>query len=69
MTTLQFVLATLIRNGKVTVETPNLDMDELRKAVWNDAMATLEEIQGVVCEEKMTAAEKVEWIQKRLEEE
>ena len=68
MTTLQFVLATLIRNGKVTVEIPNLDMEELRKAVWNDAVTTLEEIQGVVCEEEMTDADKVAWIQKRLEQ-
>ena len=67
MTTLQFVLSILIRNGKVTVETPDLDMDELRSAVQNDAVMTLEEIQDVVCEEEMTDREKVEWIQQRLE--
>lgn len=67
MTTLQFVLATLIRNGKVTVDIPNLNMDELRKAVWNDAVMTLEEIEGIVREEEMTDTEKVAQIQKRLE--
>lgn len=66
MTTLQFVLATLIRNGKVTVETPDLDMDELRRTVENRAERTLDEIRGIVCAEEMTDAEKVEWIQKRL---
>ena len=68
MTTLQVVLANLIRQGKVTVEIPNLDMDELREAVWNNAVITLEEIQGVVREEEMTDADKVAWIQKRLEQ-
>ena len=66
MTTLQFVLSTLIRNGQVTVETPELDMDELRKAVENGAAGALEEIRGIVCEEEMTDEEKVEWIQNRL---
>lgn len=68
MTTLQFVLATLIRQGKVTIETPNLDMDELRRAVQNRAEQTLDEIRGIVCVEEMTDAEKVECIQKRLME-
>ena len=68
MTTLQLVLSALIQNGKVTVETPGLDMDELREAVWNNAVMTLEEIQGIVCEEEMTDADKVAWIQKRLEQ-
>ena len=66
MTTLQSVLSALIQNGKVTVETPDLDMDELRKAVRGRAEDTLEEIEGIVCEEGMTDAEKVAWIQKRL---
>lgn len=66
MTMLQFVLSTMIRNGKVTVEVPDLDMDELRKAVETRATSVLEEIKGIVCEEEMTDAEKVEWIQKRL---
>ncbi len=37
MTMLQLVLSTLIRNGKVIVETPDLDMDELRKVVRSRA--------------------------------
>lgn len=67
MTTLQFVLSTLIRNGKVTVELPDINMDELRQAVENRAEWTLEEIKGIVHEEEMTDAEKVAWIQERLE--
>ncbi len=37
MTMLQLVLSTLIRNGKVTVETPDLDLDELRKVARSRA--------------------------------
>lgn len=66
MTTLQIVLANLIRRGKVTVEIPNFDMDKLREAMWNEAEQTLWDIKGIVYEEEMTDAEKVEWIQKRL---
>lgn len=68
MITLKSVLANLIRQGKVTLEVPNLDMDELRKAVWNEAEQTLDEIRGVVYEEEMTDEEKVRWIQNRLEQ-
>ena len=50
MITLKSVLSNLIRQGKVTLEVPNLDMDELRKAVWNEAEQTLDEIRGVVFE-------------------
>jgi hypothetical protein len=64
---LQFVLSTLIRNGKVTVETPDINMDELRRAVDTRAAAALEEIRDIVCAEEMTDTEKVGWIQKRLE--
>ncbi len=67
MTMLQFVLSTLIRNGKVTVETPDINMDELRRAVDTRAAAALEEIRDIVCAEEMTDTEKVGWIQKRLE--
>ena len=67
MTMLQFVLSTLIRNGKVTVETPDINMDELRRAMDTRAAAALEEIRDIVCAEEMTDTEKVGWIQKRLE--
>ncbi len=67
MTTLQFVLSTLIRNGKVTVETPDLGMDELRHAVENRAEDMLERVRGVVYEEEMTDREKVAWLQEYLE--
>lgn len=69
MTMLQFVLTTLIRNGKVTVETPDINMDELRQAVDNRAVWMLELIEGIVFEEALTDREKVEGIQKELEEE
>ena len=64
----QIILANLIRSGKVIVETPNLDIDELRKAVRSEAEAMLQEIEGIVFEEEMADAEKVEWSQNRLEE-
>ena len=67
MTMLQFVLSTLIRNGKVTVETPDINMDELRRAVDTRAAAALEEIRDIVCAEEMTDTEKVGCIKKRLE--
>lgn len=66
MTMLQYILALLIRNGKVTVETPGLDMEELRKAVDSRAVGTLELIEGIVFEEALTDREKVERIQKEL---
>lgn len=68
MTMLQYVLSTLIRSGKVTVETPELDMEELRRAVEGRAAGTLERIEGIVLEEELTDREKVEQIQKELEE-
>lgn len=68
MTMLQYILAPMIRNGKVTVETPDLDMEELRKAVDGRAVRTLELIEGIVFEEALTDREKVESIQKELEE-
>lgn len=67
MTTLQFVLSTLIKNGTVTVEIPDLDMDQLRQAIENRAEWTLQEVRGVVFEEEMTDAEKIAWLQRRLE--
>lgn len=67
MTMLQYVLSTLIRNGKVTVETPDLDMEELRRAVEGRAAGILERIEGIVLEEELTDREKVEQIQKELE--
>lgn len=66
MTMLQFVLATLIRNGKVTVETPDINMDELRQAVDNRAVWMLEDVQNIVYADEMTDAEKVTYIQERL---
>ena len=69
MTMLQYILSLMIRNGKVTVETPDLDMDQLREVVEGRAMRTLELIEGIAFEEALTDREKVESIQKELEEE
>ena len=66
MTTLQFVLSTLIRSEKVTVETPDLDMDDLCRAVENRAEDMLRQVRGVVYEEEMTDKEKVVWLQEYL---
>lgn len=46
---------------------PDINMDELRRAVDTRAAAALEEIRDIVCAEEMTDTEKVGWIQKRLE--
>lgn len=69
MTMLQYILSLMIRNGKVTVETPDLDMDQLREVVEGRAMRTLELIEGIAFEEALTDGEKVEGIQEVLEEE
>ncbi len=67
MKTLRAVLAYLIRQGKVTVEIPNFDMDKFREAVRSEAGQMLEEVEGIVWAEEMTDHEKMEWIQNRLE--
>ena len=64
--TFRAILSTLIRNGKVVVETPELDLEGLKRAVESDAQTTLEEIEEVVRGEGMTDTEKVEWIKNRM---
>lgn len=68
MTMLQYVLSVMIRNGEVTVETPELDMEQLQRVVDGRAVRTLEYIEGIAFEEALTDREKVEAIQKELEE-
>ena len=65
MMTFRAILSTLIRNGKVVVETPELDLEGLKRAVESDAQTTLEEIEEVVRGDGMTDTEKVEWIKNR----
>lgn len=60
------IVAEQIRRGKVTVEIPGLDMDQLMEFLHSEAVRTLEEIAATACAEEMTAREKVEWIQARL---
>ena len=59
MTMLQSVLSALIRSGKVTVEITGMDMDELKKTVWNEAVDMLEVIEGVAYADELTDGEKV----------
>ena len=66
MMTFRAILSTLIRNGKVVVETPELDLEGLKRAVESDAQTTLEEIEEVVRGEGMTDTEMVEWIKNRM---
>ena len=66
MMTFRAIQSTLIRNGKVVVETPELDLEGLKRAVESDAQTTLEEIEEVVRGEGMTDTEKVEWIKNRM---
>ena len=66
MMTFRAILSTLIRNGKVVVKTPELDLEGLKRAVESDAQTTLEEIEEVVRGEGMTDTEKVEWNKNRM---
>ena len=52
MMTFRAILSTLIRNSKVVVETPGLDLEGLKRAVESDAQTTLEEIEEVVRDRK-----------------
>lgn len=65
----QVVLSNLIRSGKVVVETPNLDLTELRNATRDYATELLDEMEGILYEDAMTDGEKVAEIQKLLERE
>lgn len=66
MMTFRAILSTLIRHGKVVVETPGLDLEGLKRAVESDAQTTLEEIEAIVHGDEMTDTEKVEWIKRRM---
>ena len=44
MNILRTVLAELIRSGKVTVEIPNLDMEQLKAYLYNESRQTLQDI-------------------------
>lgn len=66
MKILNVILAEQIRRGRVTVDIPGLDMDQLSELLRSEAARTLAEVAAVACTEEMTAEEKVAWIQERL---
>lgn len=66
MKLLNTILAEQIRQGKVTVDIPRLDMDRLTESLSGEAAQTLREVAAVACAEEMTDGEKVRWIQERL---
>ena len=67
MNILRTVLAELIRSGKVTVEIPNLDMEQLKAYLYNESRQTLQDISYLVYEEELTDAAKIKCIRERLE--
>lgn len=67
MNILRTVLAELIRSGKVTVEIPNLDMEQLKAYLYNESRQTLQDISYLLYEEELTDAAKIKCIRKRLE--
>ena len=50
MKLLQNTLANLIRSGKVTVDIPNLDMDQLTQFLYSESAQTLRDIASVAYE-------------------
>ena len=63
---LNTILAEQIRQGRVTVDIPGLDMDRLTEFLSGQAAQTLREVAAVACAEEMTDEEKIRWIQARL---
>lgn len=62
----QIILADLIRRGRVTVDIPGLDMDELRRALHGKADQTLCAVMNVAFDDEQTDREKVIEIQNIL---
>ena len=66
MKLLNTILAEQIRQGRVTVDIPGLDLDRLTESLSGEAARTLREVAAVACAEEMTDEEKIRWIQARL---
>ena len=66
MKLLNTILAEQIRQGRVTVDIPGLDMDRLTEFLSGEAARTLREVAAVACAEEMTGREKMRWTQERL---
>ena len=66
MKLLQNTLANLIRSGKVTVDIPNLDMDQLTQFLYSESAQTLRDIASVAYDDDLSPADKIYIIQDRL---
>ena len=66
MKLLQNTLANLIRSGKVTVDIPNLDMDQLTQFLYSESAQTLRDIASVAYDDDLSPEHKIYIIQDRL---
>ena len=66
MKLLQNTLANLIRSGKVTVDIPNLDMDQLTQVLYSESAQTLRDIASVAYDDDLSPEDKIYIIQDRL---
>ena len=66
MKLLQNTLANLIRSGKVTVDIPNLDMDQLTQFLYSESAQPLRDIASVAYDDDLSPADKIDIIQDRL---
>ncbi len=56
------ILAELIRQGKVTVDIPGLDAEELKRLADGEAQRVLRKIAGILGCEEITDSEKIAMI-------
>ena len=66
MKLLQNTLANLIRSGKVTVDIPNLDMDQLTQFLYSESAQTLRDVASVAYDDDLSPADTIYIIQNRL---
>lgn len=66
MKLLNTILAQELRQGRITVEIPGLDMDRLSAFLHSEAARTINEIAAIACSEEMSAEKKVSVIQEML---
>lgn len=66
MKLLQNTLANLIRSGKVIVDIPGLDMDQLTQFLYSESAQTIRDIASVAYDDDLSPADKIYIIQNRL---
>ena len=66
MKLLQNTLANLIRSGKVTVDIPNLDIDQLTQFLYSESAQTLRDVASVAYDDDLSPEDKIYIIQDRL---